>query len=129
MFKNDFRFFRAKNNKKYLKIGQKTSKIGNNHQKLSSMDELSFYRDTHEADVILQPDLFRINNISHGEQLLNLCALLAEHEPAHDYVSLPSNEDAAMVLSSHSSDASPASTEEDTIKVGKYYITLITEKY
>ena len=58
-----------------------------------------------------QPDLFRINNISH-KQLLNLCALLAEHEPARDYVSLPSNEDAAMVLS-HSSDASTASTEED----------------
>ena len=33
-----------------------------------------------------------------------------------------------MILSLHSSDASPASTEEDTIKVGKYYITLIAER-
>ena len=34
--------------------------------------ELSFYRDTHKADVIQQPDLFRINNICHNEQLLQL---------------------------------------------------------
>ena len=31
-------------------------------------NELSFYRDTHKADIIQQPDLFRINNISHNEQ-------------------------------------------------------------
>ena len=29
--------------------------------------ELSFYRDTHKADVIQQPDLFKINGISHDE--------------------------------------------------------------
>ena len=45
--------------------------------------ELSFYRDTHKADVIHQPDLFRISNISYDEQLLNLCFLLAEHNPVH----------------------------------------------
>lgn len=81
--------------------------------------ELSFYRDTHKADVIQQPDLFKINNISHEEQLLNLCALLAEHDPARNFVSLPSNKDAATVLSSNSTDPTPAYTEKDTIEVGK----------
>ena len=46
--------------------------------------ELSFYRDTHKAEVIQQPDLFKIYNISHDEQLLNLCALLAEIYPSCD---------------------------------------------
>ena len=29
--------------------------------------ELSFYQDTHNADVIQQPDLFQIKGISHDE--------------------------------------------------------------
>ena len=87
--------------------------------------ELSFYRDAHKADVIQQPDLFKINNISHEEQLLNLCALLGEHDPGRDYVSLPSNKDAATVLS-NSTDSTPDYTE-DTVAMGKYYLTLITE--
>ena len=60
--------------------------------------ELSFYQDTHKVDVVKQTDLFKINGISHDEQLLNLCTLLAEHDLAHDFISLPSNKDAATVL-------------------------------
>ena len=71
--------------------------------------------------------MFRINNISYDEQLLNLCALLAEHNPAHDYVSLPSNKDAATVLLSISTDQTQAPDEEDKISVRNYYVTLITE--
>ena len=56
--------------------------------------ELSFYGDTHKADVIQQPDSFKINGISHDEQLLNLCALLAGHDLARDFVLVPSNKDA-----------------------------------
>ena len=52
--------------------------------------DLSFYRDTHKADVNQQPDLFKIYNISHDEQLLNLCALLAEIYPSYDLISLTS---------------------------------------
>ncbi len=89
--------------------------------------ELSFYRDTHKADAIQQPDLFRINNISFDDHLLNLCALPADQDPARDYLSLPSNSDAATILSSNSTD-STSDISEDTIKVGKYYITLITEE-
>ncbi|QQP53646.1 Hypothetical protein FKW44_006187, partial [Caligus rogercresseyi] len=43
--------------------------------------ELSYYRDTHKADVIQQPDLFRVNNISSDDQLLNFCALLSGNDP------------------------------------------------
>ena len=86
--------------------------------------ELSFYRDTHKADVIQQPDLFKINGISHDEQLLNLCTL----QLARDFVSLPSNKDAATVLlSCNSADPTQAHNKEDLLKVGRYYITLMTE--
>ena len=87
--------------------------------------ELSYYRDTHKPDVIEQPDLFKIQKISYDEQLLNLCSLLAVHVPC--YVSLPSNKDAEIVLSSSSSDPSTSGIQEDPIELNKYYVTLITE--
>ena len=59
--------------------------------------------------------------ISHDEQLLNLCALLAEHDLARDFVSLPSNRDAATaVLSCNSADPTQAHNDEDLIEVGRY---------
>ena len=61
--------------------------------------ELFFYWDTHKkTDVVQQPDLFKINGISHDKQLLNLCVLLAEHDLANDFVLLLSNKDAATKL-------------------------------
>ncbi|QQP53513.1 Hypothetical protein FKW44_006018 [Caligus rogercresseyi] len=35
--------------------------------------ELSYYRDTHKADVIQQPDLFRVNNISSDDHAELMC--------------------------------------------------------
>ena len=90
--------------------------------------ELSFYQDTHKADVIKQTDLFKINGISHDEQLLNLCSLLAEHDLACGFISIPSNKDAAtMLLSCNSADLTQAHNEEDLTEVGRYYITLMKE--
>ena len=94
--------------------------------------ELSYYRDTHKADVIQQPELFKINNITHEEQLLNLCALLVDHDPARKYVSLPSNNDVTLALSSlrstGSTDLPPADEEDKTdIEIGHYYVTLFVE--
>ena len=43
-----------------------------------------------------------------------------------DYVTLPSNSDAAMVLSAQA-DVGPVIADEGVIQVGKYYVTLITE--
>ena len=61
--------------------------------------ELFFYWDTNKkTDVVQQPDLFKINGISHDKQLLNLCVLLPEHDLANDFVLLLSNKDAATKL-------------------------------
>ena len=49
------------------------------------------------TDVIQQPDLFKINNVTHDEQLLNLCLLLLGHNPLSDYVTLPSSSDASTM--------------------------------
>ena len=86
--------------------------------------ELSYYRGTYKADVVQQPDLFSINKISHEERLLNLCALLSEHEPLSNYVTLPSNADAETLVSS-----SPnyCIENEDSIHIGENYATLIVE--
>ena len=40
-------------------------------------NELIFHRDTHKADVIDNPHLFKVNKIPHDERLVNLCVLLA----------------------------------------------------
>ena len=55
-----------------------------------------------------------------------MCALLAENDPSRDLISLPSNNDAATVLSSNSINPTPANIE-DIIEVGNYYVKLITE--
>ena len=89
--------------------------------------ELSFYQDTHKADVIKQTDLFKINGISHDEQLLNLCSLLAEHDLACGFISIPSNKDAATVLLSCNSADLTQAHNEDLTEVGRYYITLMKE--
>ena len=88
--------------------------------------ELSYYRDTHKADVTPTPDLFKKSRliISHMKiQLVNFCALLADQDPSKAYASLPSNNDVAKAWSlpkptSHSE----AEGNEDEIKVNQYYI-------
>ena len=87
--------------------------------------ELSYYRDTHKADVTQTPDLFKTNNISYEDQLVNFCALLADQDPSKAYASLPSNNDVAKAWSlpkptSHSD----AEGNEDEIKVNQYYNTV-----
>ena len=98
--------------------------------------EWSYYRDTPKAYVSQQPELFKINNITYEEQLLNLCALLlAGNDHAQKYVTLPSNNDVSLALSSSRSTGStgstnlqPADEEERTdIEVGHYYVTLFVE--
>ena len=65
-----------------------------------------------------------MNKISHEEQLLNLCALLSEHEPMSNYVTLPSNANAENLLPS-----SPnyCIENEDSIQIDENYVTLIVE--
>ena len=95
---------------------------GDNMEKIVRI-ELSYYRDTHKADVLYQPELFRINNISHDDQLLNLCALLSGNDPMAGYVTLPSNSDAAKVILS----SGVSNDKDDDVQVGRNYVTLISE--
>ena len=57
-----------------------------------------------------------------------MSAFLAEHDLARDFVSLPSNKDAATVLlSCNSANPTQAHNKEDLIEVGRYYIMLMTD--
>ena len=87
--------------------------------------EISYYHDTHRADVIHQPELYRVNNISLDDKLINLCALLSDNDP----IALPSNKDVLKVIPSCKGNQSTEETEEDEdeISVGKMYVTLINE--
>ena len=86
--------------------------------------ELKYYRDTHKSEVMQNPELFKINNISYEDQLVNLCALLADDENNQAAnVILPSNNEVLSSLGLASS-----TPEEDTeIKIGQYYVTLFVE--
>ena len=88
--------------------------------------ELSYYRDTHKSDILQYPDLFKINNISHEDQLLNLCALISDNDPMSQYVTLPSNKDAELLFPSCHTDRSTEDNEND-ILVGMTYVTLVSE--
>ena len=59
--------------------------------------ELSYYRNTHKADVIASPSLFKLNKITHEEQLTNLCVMLGGMNNRLITV-LPRNEDALTAL-------------------------------
>ena len=62
---------------------------------------------------------------SHEERLLNLCSLLAGQESYYG-VQLPTNRDSKIALESS---AVEVATEPDKIKeVGKYYVTLISDR-
>ena len=68
-----------------------------------------------------------MNNSSHEEQLVNLCALLAENNPVCDDV-FYLRPKMLQLYCSHFGDATQVhSINDDTIKVGEYYVTLITE--
>ena len=66
----------------------------------------------------------KVNKISYEEQLLNLCALLSEHDLMSNYVTLSLNPDAVNLLFS-----SPDSyiKNEDFVQIGENYVTLIAE--
>ncbi|QQP34982.1 Hypothetical protein FKW44_023068, partial [Caligus rogercresseyi] len=79
------------------------------------------YRDTHKADVIQQPDLFRVNNISSDDQLLKFCALLSGNDPMSGYVNLPSNKDVLKLLPSCETNQPTGDEDEERISVGMMY--------
>jgi hypothetical protein len=88
-------------------------------------NEVIYYRDTHKSDVLYNPSMFKVNNNSHEERLVNLCALLAEQGSSDASTSLPTNRDAEVALESNVSEAEKE--DELEIEIGKYYVTLMTE--
>ena len=69
--------------------------------------------------------MFKINGISHDEQLLNLCNLFVKHDLACHLILLPSSKDAVTMLRScNLVDPIQAHNEEELTEVGRYYITL-----
>ena len=70
------------------------------------------------------PDLFKVNNNTYDEKLLNLCALLADDDSSEG-ISLPSNFEAEAVVCSIPS--KPKNNDQENIMVGKYYVTLMDE--
>ena len=61
--------------------------------------ELSYYRDTHKSDVIANAHLFKLNKVTHEGRLANLSILLSDKSTESTYVSLPSTQDALVLLS------------------------------
>ena len=59
--------------------------------------ELSYFRDTHKADVIATPELFKLNMYTHEERLTNFCVLLSG-QSSHSIQPLPTPENALKVL-------------------------------
>ena len=87
--------------------------------------ELTYYRDTHRSDAIQQPDMYKINSISHEERLMNLCALLSDSDNLGSHVTLPTNIDLARAL--NQTVESSSETELNEIVVRRYYVTLFVE--
>ena len=47
--------------------------------------ELAYYRDTHKADVIANPRLYKLNKLTHEDRLANLCVLLSNNSNSNSY--------------------------------------------
>ncbi|KAG1655467.1 NADH dehydrogenase [ubiquinone] 1 alpha subcomplex assembly factor 3 [Nymphon striatum] len=61
--------------------------------------ELAYYAHTHKADKIANPELFRLNGISHEEKLTNFAVLLSNYCISSCTVAdLPTNEDVIATL-------------------------------
>ena len=58
-----------------------------------------YYRDTHKTEIVSTPELFKLNEITYDQQLLNLCTLLSGKDVGGKYTSLPTNKDVARILS------------------------------
>ena len=77
--------------------------------------EMAFYANTHKADKIARPDLFRQNGISHEEKMENLSILLDNEDTQFTTVAdLPTNEEVLSILSSSTEDKAP---ESEVLKI------------
>ena len=82
-------------------------------------NELIYFREIRKSKVLFNPSLFRVNNISHEDRLLKLCALLAKDISCGEPSTLPFNNDAEIVTGVSSLTTKPTKHQ---IQVGKYIL-------
>ena len=93
--------------------------------------ELTYFRQCHRADMLLRPELYKVNGIGHDERMENLIILLSDMDnfatESHD-VQLPTNREALNVIS-NSASAPPAAQEpENEAEINQLYVTLWDER-
>ena len=84
--------------------------------------ELAYYRDTHKADVIANPRLFKLNKISSEDRLANFFVLLNGHSNKVEQIPLPNNADALVVL--QNLENKTVEVEETVVNVNDICVTL-----
>ena len=84
--------------------------------------ELAYYRDTHKADVIANPRLFKLNKISSEDRLANFFVLLNGHSNKDEQIPLPNNADALVVL--QNLENKTVEVEETVVNVNDICVTL-----
>ena len=84
--------------------------------------EVSCYRGTHKTEISYQPNLFKVNRITHEERFINFCVLLGQEVQE---MNLPSNEEALTILQEKDN---PIEIQHTEIEVNQSYITLWIKK-
>ena len=85
--------------------------------------ELAYYAHTHKADKLGRPDLFRLNSISHEENLTNLAILLSEDcISACTVADLPTNDDVIAVLEGTTTEQQ--SNEPSNLKINEFCVVV-----
>ena len=80
--------------------------------------ELTYYRTTHETDMLSHPDLFRLNKITHEERLENLLILLSDDDMATGSLTyLPIDADTFAIVQGNSVAEAPVNSTADLIQM------------
>ena len=84
---------------------------------------MAYYRDTHRADVIADPHLFKLNKLSHEDRLGNLCILLAG-TLVNAPIDLPKISDALAALGVNPGDDETEIEHSSILEVNQACVTL-----
>lgn len=86
--------------------------------------ELAYYRDTHKADVIGNPKLFKLNKISSEDRLTNFFVLLNGYSNRDQQIPLPNDADALRVLQNIDGEVEVEETVNHVVNVNDICVTL-----
>ena len=102
-------------------------KVHSQHKEKIVRNELIYYRETHKADILCSPSLFKVNGITHEERCANLCALLVDDGTCSQIMPLPTNADVESVVKFSPLSNTTNDIKEENFVVGNYYATLLKE--